>query len=111
MKGQLRLPFLFLGQKMDNLIILQGITVDQLLSKLEAIVERKIAESLNQNPARKTEKYMTRKEVAEFLHISLPTLHDWTKMEWIKSYRIGSRVLFKSDEVEAALKIRKFRRI
>lgn len=100
----------FAQKTMEQLIILQGITVEQLFTRLDTMVEKKINEMMQQvqkvNPAR----YMTRKEVADFLHVSLPTLHDWTKTGLIKSYKIGNRVLFKSDEVEESLKGIKFSR-
>jgi excisionase family DNA binding protein len=47
--------------------------------------------------------YLTRKEVAKMLRITLPTLHEWTKLGWIPSYRIGTRVLYKNNEVESVI--------
>ena len=49
------------------------------------------------------EKYLTRKETAALLNISLPTLGEYAKRNLIKSYRFGVRVLFKRSEIEAAL--------
>jgi len=95
---------------MEQLIILQGITVEQLLTRIEAVIEKKITEKIQEAQTVKPFRYMTRKEVADYLHVSLPTLHEWAKMERIKSYRIGSRILFRSDEVEESVKIRRFRR-
>lgn len=90
------------------MVILQGITVEELLKKIEEIVERKVNEKI------KIEKkeaftYLTRKEVAKILRITLPTLHEWTKMGWIQSYRIGTRVLYKDNEVENTV-VRKFKK-
>jgi len=45
----------------------------------------------------------TRKEVAEILGISLPTLHTWTKEGIIKAYRIGNSVRYKIEDIEQAL--------
>ena len=47
--------------------------------------------------------YLTRNEVTELLKISLPTLWRWTKDNKLQSYFIGSRVLYKSDEVHNSL--------
>lgn len=44
-------------------------------------------------------KYLTRKEAAKKLHITLPTLNKWTKSGNIKSYRIEGRVLYREDEI------------
>lgn len=48
--------------------------------------------------------YLTRKETAKRLHISLPTLNDYTKKGVIKGYRINGRVLYKMNEIDEALK-------
>lgn len=52
--------------------------------------------------------YLTRGEVAKQLQISLPTLHNYTKEGFIKSYRLGGKVRYKADEVETALTERNF---
>jgi excisionase family DNA binding protein len=95
---------------MNQNIILQGITVDDLLSKIETLLEMKLNEeiSMRMNKEQKKYYYMQRKDVSKFLHISLPTLNEWTKQGLIPSYRIGNRVLYKSDEVEQAVNVRKF---
>jgi excisionase family DNA binding protein len=46
---------------------------------------------------------LTRKETAEKLKISLPTLNDWSKRGLLKSYTIGGRVLYKANEIEQSL--------
>mgnify|MGYP003627224028 FL=1 len=51
----------------------------------------------------KTE-YLTRKEVAKLLGVSLPTLNDWSKKGVIPSYRIETRVRYKKEEVLSCLK-------
>jgi excisionase family DNA binding protein len=58
------------------------------------------------NSSNDDEKYLTRKEVASYLQISLPTLHEYSKKEILKSYRIGSKVRYRASEVENALKAR-----
>jgi excisionase family DNA binding protein len=55
--------------------------------------------------------YLTRAEVCTKLSISLGTLHTATKAGKIKSHRIGRRVLYKPDEVNAAIQSRNFRAI
>lgn len=44
-------------------------------------------------------KLLTRKEVAEMLRISLPTLNQWTKMGKLKAYRKSGRVYYKRNEI------------
>ena len=83
-------------------IILSGLTVDDLIFHIEAIFEAKMSSQI-QKKTEKESQYITRKEVASLLKVSLPTLHDWTKLGWLKSYKIGNRVLYKKDEVEQSL--------
>lgn len=90
-----------------NMIILEGVTIEEFFNRIEKIIEKKIDEKI------KIEKkepftYLTRKEVAKMLRITLPTLHDWTKLGYLPSYRIGTRVLYKSTEVEKIIE-RKFK--
>lgn len=51
----------------------------------------------------KEELYRTRKETAEMLNISLPTLNQYTKKRILTGYRVGARVLYKQSEIESAL--------
>jgi len=47
--------------------------------------------------------YLSRREACEKLKISSATLYYWTKDGTLQGYRIGSRVLYKTLEIEAAL--------
>jgi excisionase family DNA binding protein len=83
-------------------IILSGLSLDDFLLHIEQVIDAK----LSRKPDPKTEdasEYITRKEVAKLLKVCLPTLHDWTKLGWLQSYKMGNRVLYKRHEVEAAL--------
>lgn len=46
---------------------------------------------------------LTRKQVAQMLGVSLPTLHAWTKNAILQAYRIGNKVRYKENEVLEAL--------
>lgn len=52
--------------------------------------------------------YLTRKETAAKLKISLPTLGEYTKQNLIKSYRVGVRVLYKQCEIGTVLNHRNY---
>ncbi len=52
----------------------------------------------------KEEIYLTRHEVCELLHITLPTLHTWTKKGKINAIKIGGRVLYKTSLINESLK-------
>jgi len=88
------------------------------MQALEALIQKKVEEAINNfvklegtkispQPCNKTQlpdiEYLTRKETATLLKISLVTLHDWTKQGRLTSYCIGTRVRYKADEVNNAL--------
>lgn len=82
-------------------ILLNGVSLDGLLSRIEQIIDAKIG--ILPTKTEKQSGYLSRKEVATLLKITLPTLHDWTKLGILKAYKIGARVLFKEAEVIATL--------
>jgi excisionase family DNA binding protein len=47
--------------------------------------------------------YITRKETAKLLKISLTTLNEYSKQGIVPSYRVGNRRLYKLNEVENSL--------
>jgi len=47
--------------------------------------------------------FITREATAKRLGISLPTLNQYSKTGVIISYRLGSRIRYKANEVEASL--------
>jgi excisionase family DNA binding protein len=81
--------------------ILYSMKLVELLEKIEQIIDRRL-ETLRPSKQEASE-YITRKEVADILKITLPTLRDWTRLGWLKSYKIGTRVLYKRKEVEQAI--------
>jgi len=70
----------------------------QLISQSVQIELRQLAPSPDQN------QILTRQETAKLLAISLPTLHDYTKRGLIKSHRLGTKVRYKREDIDAALK-------
>jgi len=58
---------------------------------------------INDTPHQKAG-YLTRREVCNMLHVTLATLHAWTKEGKLRPYRIGNRILYKEVEVVAAVK-------
>jgi excisionase family DNA binding protein len=84
-------------------ILLQGVKLNELLERIGQLIDDKITCQHQQNKEQKQSGYLSRKEVATLLKITLPTLHDWTKLGYLKSYKIGARVLYKEAEVIATL--------
>ncbi|MCX6249815.1 MAG: helix-turn-helix domain-containing protein [Bacteroidetes bacterium] len=50
------------------------------------------------------ELYLSQREAARFLRVSLPTLISWKKARKIPFYQHGRKVLFKKSEVLEAMK-------
>ncbi len=90
---------------MDKPIIITTPDALQILiqeSTCKAVSDALKAYSLPKETQSKSE-ILTRQEASKKLKISLPTLGDWTKRGLLKSYTIGGRIFYKSDELEKAL--------
>src|SRR5436190_991379 len=85
-----------------NLHTFLEIILDQLLEKIGKLIDSKLSQA-DAPPKTNQSILLSRAEVAKTLKISFPTLHDWTKQGWLQSYKIGNRILYKSNEVEDAL--------
>lgn len=93
-------------------IILNGLSIEQLKEIIaEAIRANNEQKGENKKetslPASET-KFISRKETAALLKISLPTLNDLTKEGKLISYLIGARVLYKLQEVLQSVVSRNF---
>ena len=85
---------------MTKEIFLSGMTADQ----LSEMIRESLRDELRQlQPSAKTPNYLTRRETARRLRISLVTLNDWVNRGRIRAHKIGGRVLFRDSDVEAAL--------
>ena len=83
-------------------ILLNGVKLNELLAKIGQLIDEKIG-NLQQPKEKKQSQFISRKEVAALLKISLPTLNQWSKLGWLLSYKMGNRVLYDAQEVEQAL--------
>jgi len=73
----------------------------ELLDSIRDIVRTEIFSS--QPPRSELPEYLTRKETAELLRISLVTLNEWSKNGSLQSLRINGRIRYKRNEVASAL--------
>jgi excisionase family DNA binding protein len=80
--------------------IIITLTEEEFDEHVTAAVKRALE---NFSPSKEEIIYLTRKQVAKKLHISLPTLNEYTKTGKLKGYRINGRVLYKKDEIDNAL--------
>lgn len=47
--------------------------------------------------------FLTRSETAKRLKVSYPTLKDWTDRGYLKSYSLGGKIYYRSEQVESAM--------
>jgi len=78
--------------------IFTQIPLEEFKTVIQDAVKNEI-EKLNLKKPETPTEYITRKETAKILGISLPTLNDWSKRGIIQSYRIASRVRYNRAEV------------
>lgn len=77
---------------------------------VDVIVDR-VSEKVLSITAKKEPKFYTRKEVAEILHVTLPTLARITKDGLLISKRVGSRILYEADAIDEAVKNKSYSNI
>ena len=86
-----------------NEMIFSGINLNQLLEKIGQLIDSKLSKIASHTVKPDQCKFISRREVARLLMISLPTLNDYTKLGWLQSYKLGKRVLYKQEEVLACI--------
>ncbi|MFL0171103.1 helix-turn-helix domain-containing protein [Tenacibaculum maritimum] len=83
---------------------IQGIDATELLTQFQNLHAELIALKQGTNKVdTNKDKLLTRKQTAEILSVSLPTIWSWGKKGIIKAYRIGNKIRFKESEVMEAL--------
>ena len=88
---------------MQNSIILQNVSTDQLTELIDTIVKTRFNDlKENFQPKTPTE-YVTRNEVAKMFSIDVSSVHNWTKSGRLKAYSIGGRIYYLRSEIEASL--------
>ena len=75
------------------------VSVDELADKVADKLLLKIESYLKQLSKTKNDELLTRKEVAEYLRVSLVTFSSWSKYGIINPIRMGNRVLFKKQDI------------
>lgn len=87
-------------------LILSGITFEQLQESIKGIVRNEIETVISQTVQVQDPEpsLITRKETANILGISLPTLNEWTKTGLIPAKRIGTRVRYLRSDIYHSLK-------
>ncbi|MDO5106407.1 helix-turn-helix domain-containing protein [Capnocytophaga sp.] len=80
---------------------IEGLSITALQNEFNKIHAQLLELKKNSNP--EPQQLLTRHEVAKLLGVSLVTVHNWTKANIIKAYRIGNQVRYKRAEILNAL--------
>lgn len=90
----------------DNQVIqIQQMNAETLLSRFETIIDKKLGALIVPPDQSEPEKLKTKKEIAEFLGISLVTIWQLEKKGLIQGYRLGNGVRYKQSEILANLQL------
>ena len=92
----------------SNSIIIEQTTQAELRSIIRLSVAEALESLREELKTTSTSKKLTRQQVKDEFHLSFPTILKLEKLEKLKGYRIGRRVLFDREDVQKALIIRKF---
>ncbi len=84
------------------MIILQ-VTVEELAGLIRDAVKAEMAAAKPIQQTKSQQTYMSRKEAAAALRVSLPTLNTWTFQGKVKASRIGRKILYKPEDIDAAM--------
>ena len=89
---------------MENTINFVGITPDKFLNELVSRVKTALLNDLQQSyKDNEPNRYYTAEQICERFSITKPTIHEYRKRNIIKSYKLGSRVYYRLDEIENAM--------
>ena len=88
--------------------IMSSIPLNELITVISETVKIEFERQNNLSTPPPDNEYISRKETSQILGVSLPTLWDYTKRGLLPSYRIGSRIRYKKEEVFKSLNQRLF---
>ena len=75
----------------------------QIAEPLINVIVDRVAVKVKQLEKEKEPRFYSRKEAAELLHVTLPTLNNYSKQGRLKSKRINRHVLYDANEIDSAV--------
>ena len=87
----------------NNITQVHNVTPQQLKESILSDVRAELQVIAQNFQPKKQAEYLTRKEVAKILKVSLVTLSDWNKKGVLKPYRLGNLIRYKTTEIEESL--------
>lgn len=89
-------------EKTNFITQVHNVTPEEIYDWMNNDFIQNLKSQLQQNQTKGIE-FLTRKEVAKLLKVSLVTLSEWNKKGILKPYRIGKLIRYKKPEIEEAL--------
>jgi hypothetical protein len=77
-------------------------TPAELVNLITEGVKNQLCELVNNSTPKQEQQepeFLTRKETADLLKVSLVTIHDWSNNKILKPYKMGNRTYFKRSEI------------
>ena len=85
------------------LLQVEAITSNALVMEVAKEVSKILDAKLTKlQPPPNEDPFITRQDVANMFHITLPTVHSWVNAGILKPYKIGNKTRFLLSEVKAA---------
>lgn len=75
------------------------VTVDELADAVADKLMFKIENYLKELSKKQNDDILTRQEVADYLRISLVTIHSWNKHGILNPIRMGNRIFYKKQDI------------
>lgn len=86
-------------------MIFSNVSTNELRQIIAEVVHSELQTlQLQTNNIQPSEEFLSRKEAAKYLGISLVSLAEWTKQGFIQAYRISTRIRYKKVELDRSLK-------
>ena len=86
-----------------DLLIVQNFSSEEFTKFISDIIVRELEIIKSQEPDKPKEMYLTRKETATKLQISLTCLNDWCNKGILTPLKLGNRTYFKWSDIESRL--------
>lgn len=84
---------------MQNATLINGTTLDQLKETLMQGFKHELADFKKFYSPKEPDDFLTRKETASLLKISLVTVHQWSNDKILTKYKIGNRSYYSRKEI------------
>ena len=81
-----------------KILEIESLTKDDFIEIIRSIMQEESSVQKEKETEKKPE-YLTRQQTCSLLNITAPTLGSYTKKGILKSYNLGSRVLYKYEEI------------